>query len=395
MGIELNKGQLLATYDLETWWRSSSNQLFQIEGAAGTGKTTIIRYFIEKIGLDISDVLFVTYMGKAASQLIRKGLPARTIHSSCYDCIKVLMRDEEGKLVMDEKGKPRTRIDFRLKDKIPGHPKLIVVDEAYMVPEKQAVDLMSFGLPIIALGDSNQLPPVFGNAYFLNHVDVTLKEIMRQKEGDPIIYLSQQILKGHKLSPCLLGKSAVIERRYFTKAQLIDSDIIITASNKLRAAINNIFREQILSLKHLERPNVNEKIICRKNNWNRSINDNGEIFLTNGLLGYIENVDKSSYNGNACKIDFRPDFTPKPFHKLKISLPFLNTPVGENKEIFVGKDCNSFEYAYAITTHLSQGSEFPKVTILQEKNRMGDENYSKSLMYTAITRASDAVRIVI
>ena len=63
MGIELNKGQIFACYDLENWWRNSNEQVIEVEGAAGTGKTTMIIYFIERIGLDLKDVLFVSYMG--------------------------------------------------------------------------------------------------------------------------------------------------------------------------------------------------------------------------------------------------------------------------------------------------------------------------------------------
>lgn len=38
MGIELNNDQVYCIYDLEHWYRSStSKQLFQISGAAGTG----------------------------------------------------------------------------------------------------------------------------------------------------------------------------------------------------------------------------------------------------------------------------------------------------------------------------------------------------------------------
>lgn len=395
MGIELNKGQIFASYDLEHWWHHSTNQLFQIEGPAGTGKTTIIRYFIDKIGLDLKDVLFVSYMGKAVSQMIRNGLPAKTIHSSCYDCVKVIDRDEDGKIIFLANGKPKTKLEFVLKDKIPGKPKLIVIDEGYMVPEKLAIDLMSFGVPIVVLGDTHQLPPVFGNAYFLQNPDVMLTEIMRQKEGDPIVYLSQKILKHERLRPCLLGKSGVIERKYFTKEQMIDSDIIITGTNKLRGAINRLFREDILSLRNLEYPNFNEKVICRRNNWNRSIKDHGEIFLTNGLAGFVDGIQKSSFNGNSMKIDFRPDFSNKIFKDLKISIPYIDTDPGQNKDIFVGNDLNAFEYAYAITTHLSQGSQYPRVTVLQEEYLASNQDYFTAMMYTAVTRAMDSVRVVI
>lgn len=395
MSIELNKGQIYACYDLENWWHNSTKQLIEIEGAAGTGKTTMIIYFIEKIGLELSEVLFVSYMGKAVSQMIRNGLPAKTIHSACYDCVKKIARDEDGKIIFLPNGKPKTYLDFELKEKIPGKPKLIVIDEARMVPEKNALDLLSFGIPIIALGDTNQLPPVFGKPFFLESPDIWLTEIMRQKEGDPIIYLSQQILHHEKLRPCVLGKSCVIERKYFTREQMIDSDIIITASNKLRGAINDLFRENILSLKTLDYPNFGEKIICRRNNWSRYVKDKGEIYLTNGLAGFVDGVNKSSYNGKSMKIDFRPDFTGRVFHDLKINLEYINTSPGDNRDIFIGNDMNAFEYAYAISCHLSQGSQYDRVTLLQEKQIARDEDYFTKLMYTGITRARDAIRIVI
>ena len=63
MGIELNNQQIYTLYDLENWWNKSDDQVYEISGAAGTGKTFLIRYFIDRIGLDLSDVAFVAYMG--------------------------------------------------------------------------------------------------------------------------------------------------------------------------------------------------------------------------------------------------------------------------------------------------------------------------------------------
>lgn len=395
MGIELNNGQLFATNDLEHWWHHSTKQVFGIEGPAGTGKTTIIRYFIERIGLELKDVLFMAYMGKAASQMIRNKLPAKTIHASCYDYVKVPAKDENGKTIYKENGKPKMVMDFVLKDRLPGKPKCVVVDEAVMVPEQNGRDILSFGVPVIVLGDNNQLPPVFGNSFFLREPDVVLNEIMRQKEGDPIIHLSQEILKGKQLKPCILGSSGVIERKYLTTEQLMDTDVIITGTNRLRGAVNKLFREQILDIENLEYPNFNEKVICRKNKWSESFKENGRIYLTNGLSGYVDNVKKSSYNGKTVSIDFKPDFTRGYFRDLKISLPYLNTDPGENKDIFISPDCNAFEYAYAITTHLSQGSQYPRVTLFQEKSLAGNREYFTRLMYTGITRAMDSIRIVI
>jgi exodeoxyribonuclease-5 len=48
---------------------------------------------------------------------------------------------------------------------------------------------------------------------------------------------------------------------------------------------------------------------------------------------------------------------------------------------------NKFEYGYAITCHLSQGSQYNKVLVYNEY--MGDREYYSKWLYTAITRAID------
>ena len=100
MSIELNNDQIYCVYEGEKWWHSSTNQLFQITGSAGTGKTTTVKYLIERLGLTYDQVLFVAFMGKAASQLARNGLPAKTIHSTIYDYKKVFDRDEKGNIII-------------------------------------------------------------------------------------------------------------------------------------------------------------------------------------------------------------------------------------------------------------------------------------------------------
>ena len=84
MGIELNTEQLYTVMDMESWYRSQTKQVYEISGAAGTGKTTLVMYLIQQLGLTLDEVLFVAYMGKAATQLARNGLPATTIPSAIY-----------------------------------------------------------------------------------------------------------------------------------------------------------------------------------------------------------------------------------------------------------------------------------------------------------------------
>ena len=394
MGIELNNQQIYTLYDLENWWNKSDDQVYEISGAAGTGKTFLIRYFIDRIGLDLSDVAFVAYMGKASTQMARNGLPAQTIHSLIYNYERILDLDEEGHIQLTPKGKPKTKMVFVKKDKIPKHVKLIVVDEAGMVNQDIAKDLLSFKKPIIALGDLNQLPPVFGNSFFLQNPNSILTEVMRQKEGDPIVWLAHQVLDGNKLQTGVYGNSAVIQKSDLNEFILNKSDIVLTATNKLRYEINTLFRENIKKIKKLNMPNIGEKVICRKNNWNRCIDN--IIYLTNGLTGTITHIDRESFNGKQIKIDFKPDFLEhKAFKNLNIDYHHLfETPNSDENSDGYSFTREKFEFAYAITTHSSQGSQYPNVVFLDEKNTFDKDTYRR-LQYTAITRAMEKITIVI
>lgn len=397
MGIELNNDQIFANYKLEHWYKSGNTQLFEVAGGAGTGKTTMILYFIERIGIPLDHVLFVSYMGKAVSRMIQSGLPARTIHSTCYTYEKEVARDENGKMILYENGKPKMVWVQHLKDHISSKIELIVIDEAFTVPEQNAVDVLSFGIPTVALGDSNQLAPPFGKAYFLEHPDVELHQIMRQAEGNPIIYLANQILAHEELREGVYGHSSVIRKKNLTDFQLRNADVIITASNRLRGSINDLFRGSFLGYSDLEIPHYNEKIICRRNDWSKFISNKGEIYLTNGTTGFVDYVDKRSYNGKNIVIDFKPDFGgKKAFHNLKVDLNRLNLPLGtKTDDTWIAPDTNVFEYAYALTAYSAQGSQWDNVTVLQEDNWFRNRDDYYRLLYSAITRAVNSVTVVL
>ena len=393
MGIELNTEQVYAIYELEHWWHSKDNQLFQITGGPGTGKTTLVRYFIERLGLSLENVLFVAYMGKAASILQRNGLPAKTIHSAIYDYVEKFDRDENGHIIIKENGKPKLKHFFELKDHISKKIKLIVLDEASMVDEPIGKDLMSFNIPIITLGDLDQLPPVFGKPFFLQNPNVRLKQIMRQAEGNPIIWLCQQVLAGKELKYGVYGNSAIIKKSEITDYHFKNSDIVITGTNRLRYNINNYCREYIKGIRKLEYPHIGEKVICRKNNWNQCLK--GGIYLTNGTSGFVDYIYRDSYNKKTMKMDFRPDFTKSIFRNIEFDYKHMYAiPGQESEENNFGFYYDKMEYAYAITCHASQGSQYGKVLYMHE-DFMRDTEDRKKLIYTALSRAIESVIVVI
>lgn len=397
--FEPNDEQIFATYIGENWYHRMEKQTLEISGPAGSGKTSLVRYLIERLKLDIDDVLFCAFSGKAVSQLAKHGLPAKTIHSAIYEYVKEPKRDEDGRIIYKKNGKAEMVSSFVLRDYLPSHIKLIVIDEGSMVNMDIAKDILSFGIPIIVLGDLNQLPPVFGNEYFLKDPDIKLKKIMRQHENDPIIQLSQMVLKGLPLIPGIYGRSCVMTKKDMTLDLIRRHDIVLTGTNRTRLQVNDLFRSKIKGYKTLDYPHHDEKIICRRNDWNREIDSKHGIYLTNGTAGYVEYCDKKSFTGDTLRIDFRPDFINKTIRNIPIDYKRLKTQnmdseAGIRDEIMRKRGIDAFEYAYAITCHLSQGSQWPSVLFLAER-LFRDELDQRKFLYTGITRAMKSITIVL
>lgn len=367
----------------------SPDHLFLMNDFIVTHNTTVVKYVIERLGLKLNQVLFMAFQGKAVSRMVMSGLPAKTIHSAIYDIEKTICRDEEGNIIYKENGKPKTNLEFFPKRSLGKKIKLIVIDEASMVSKKLSLDILHFNLPVIALGDLNQLQPVFGESYFLEKPDFTLTKIMRQQEGDPIIYLAQEILKGHKLRYGVYGKSAVIRKSDLSVLNFQKANCVITGTNELRHKINKYYREYINRFDQLDFLHIGEKVVCRKNNWSKMIGKG--IFLTNGTSGFIDNVNHEEYKNNQLSIDFRPDFTDKVFRKVNIDYKHLIEYKTSNNDF--NQYVDKFEFAYALTLFSVQGSEWDNVLFLNE-NFMKSFEDRKRFVYTGITRARKSIIIV-
>ena len=402
----LNEGQQKCLEKLIDWWESydGTKKVFEIIGAAGTGKSFIIKYLIESLeDITMDNVLFVAFVGKAAIQMTRSGVNACTIHSAIYYPVEVSARDENGKVIKKE-GRELKKLVFKKRDNLDPSIKLIVVDEAAMVDKKLAQDLLSYKIPIIALGDKHQLPPIFGDSAFLNHPDFELTEIMRQKAGSSILGLAQEIINSKYiyLTPKTVDENlCIIRKKDFFEAggdkSLLKADVVICGKNSTRDELNKLIRRLYLDkmgydVDHVPELIIGEKIICRKNNWFAQVEN---INLINGLIGYVTDIDHESLTSETVKINFKPDFIKSEFCDLKLNLKYFlgNMQVKnliKNSSFDRGE---LFELGYAITCHLSQGSQYKKVIVFCE--RLGDNEYFKKWLYTAVTRASEKLIVVI
>lgn len=85
-----------------SWYKHSSEQVFQITGNPGTGKSVVLNEIISRLGLSLTDVAPMAYTGAASVVMRMKGLlNAMTIHAWLYDIVQEPMIDDMGKDVID------------------------------------------------------------------------------------------------------------------------------------------------------------------------------------------------------------------------------------------------------------------------------------------------------
>src|SRR5215469_9745697 len=85
--MKLSDRQAAALRAVRDWFLSGAEgqQVFRQFGYAGTGKSTIVKYLIDDLGLNDSEVLQACFTGKAAYVLQRKsGMACSTIHRLIY-----------------------------------------------------------------------------------------------------------------------------------------------------------------------------------------------------------------------------------------------------------------------------------------------------------------------
>ena len=383
----LNKGQEHILKESIKWWKSSE-QLFQISGHAGTGKTFLLYRIIDALGVPFDKIAFMAYTGQAAIVMRNAGMTtAKTIHSTLYEPVEVPVMRPDGTYELDPYyNKPITKINFVPRD-LTGIS-LFVIDEAGMVDETIGKEVMKRGIKTLVIGDLDQLPPITGDSYFLKNGYVhTLTEIMRQAEDNPIIYLAERALKGLPIETGIYGNSKVIYRDELTDYEIVHSDMIICATNKTRDMINMNYRHNILRC-NSELPVVGEKMICRKNNW--LLMSDG-ISLVNGLSGIVtRSPGVEGFDGRTYTIDFQPYMCGGIFIDLTCDYQYLISSNDKKKFLKNSKYSTGekMEYAYAITTHLSQGSQYNNGIYIEEFLR---RDIQRNLLYTGITRFKDRI----
>lgn len=384
--IVLNKGQEIAADAAVNWFLNSPEQTFQIAGPAGTGKSVVISEILHRLHLRDDEVLPMAYTGQACTIMRKRGMPkACTCHSGLFEPVKSIMKDSYGNpLINKQFNTPIVKWKFYPKDFTNSGIKLIILDEAWMIPKSFRQHIDNTGIKVLATGDPGQLPPVMGEpGYLTDGIIYYLTELMRQAENSPIVYLAMRARNGLPIEAGMYGQDVLVifddELDNFIISQ---SNVVLCGKNATREMINRKVRNEILRI-NTDYPTYGERMICRKNNWDR---EEEGIYLVNGLTGVVINPpDIGRFNGNTMTIDFQPDLLSTPFRKVEINHRYLNASHAEKEAIKNSPylEGDLFEYAYASTVHLSQGSEYYSGTYIEEFMR---PDMQAALNYTAITR---------
>ena len=381
MMCEPNASQKQLLDLLMQWHIKKDKPIFVYSGPPGSGKTWVIRLFFEKLGITPDEFVTCAFAGKAVTVLARNGLPAKTIHSLIYYPVFKKIETEDGKFHYE--------FTFVKKESLDPKLKYIVVDELSMVNDTIMHDLLSFGIPVIGMGDINQLPPGFGESSFMLRPDFCLNEIMRQVKDSPIIKLSQMVLHDEPLLYGSYGNCNVLRNMKLDDSIIKNYDMILCGKNTTRDFINSFVRHNIYGIK-TDDPVIMDKVVCKQNEWDRCVND---MYLTNGTVGYINDIFEESVNDKRATIDFTPEYNRKSvYYNVDMDLKYITSPYETRKEMGFTK-FTKFEYAYAITTHSSQGSEYDRILYIDEAIGGGRDKIKK-LKYTAISRAVNQIDIV-
>lgn len=385
--IILNENQEYIVKAAVDWYKNQSSELFQFDGEAGTGKSVVLYNIKHRLGLSDDEVLPIAYTGQAAMVMRTKGFSnAVTCHSGLYYANYSEIKDDNGNVIMDEQfGVPKMKWQFYPRDLRGDGIKLIIVDEAPMVPDYIKYVIDKSGIKTIATGDMGQLPPVKAkSAYLQDGYIYHLTELMRQSKESPLIYIAHRARNGGSIDiGSYNGIVDVIYDDELTDDMLKKANIVICGKNKTRDYFNVKIREQIYGI-NSDAPIYNDRMICRKNN--RFIENDG-IFLSNGLVGSVvkpPSIDTYSKN-NTYMIDFLPDLGKIPFKDIECDYIYLKSPT-DKKLLLKGSPYSKgekFEFAYASTCHLAQGSEYDSGVYIEE---FLNNSIQAKLNYTAITR---------
>ena len=402
---DLSADQKQAFTALMDWTRNPA-PLLTLGGYAGTGKSTTLGIYARNISLSA----FCCFIGKAS------GVLAKKLADAGVDTTRDLLCDDPQthycgtihSLIYRPIIHGTTVIGYALKEDLERPYERIILDEASTVSDELLAHLKSFGLPILAVGDHGQLMPVSGYGSLMADPDIRLEKIHRQAEDNPIIKLSAVVRETGRLDPKYADNNHVtfdkrqmlqkhLQQRYSDVTEdRLSSQASICYSNQTRIQLNVSSRQ---ARKYYGPPKPGDQLICLKNDR--------DLGIYNGMRGVmvtelerdsrypwqydttIKFDDDSKRRVNLFIGQFNRKYT---FSSLDDVFEESKRKINVSSWDQVGR---LFDFGYALTCHKAIGSQFEDVLLLIEGMGMMDDEEYRRWKYTAITRSSNKLTILI
>lgn len=362
--------------------------LITLSGAAGTGKTTLIAALLERYPQ--ADVCTPT--NKAAQVLRSKGIDATTFYKKFYILEETV--DHKPRFISCQRwlqeGFGRSLPEGKM-----NWTDILIIDEASMVTTYSCRDMQKMCGTLILVGDHHQLPPVgdrenpaglFGSL----RPSAELTEIMRQQEGSLILGVADAARRDSpKLNQML---------RHFEPqcdfSELLDAQMICY-TNKERQRINHLCRRLLGFTEAYPQPG--DRMVIT-NNYSEELINGTTVdvvsFEWDGRSPEAMLVVRSEGGSTDCKMAMNA---------------FINDQVGSQQEILrENYDEKNFDdeiirleatFSYCLTAHKSQGSEWEKVVVFDQRSLirkvqannalagLSPDEYARRWIYTCATRA--------
>jgi exodeoxyribonuclease V len=389
MQFDPTPDQRQALNTIVSWWQKPEHPYLTMGGYAGTGKTSLlsaIRHILVRLNPKLV-VAFCAYTGKASQVLEstlqthkarKEGDSVSTIHSLIYAPVV----DKAGKI-------------SRWKKKTSLKADVIIVDEASMVDRDIWEDLLTFGLPILAVGDHGQLPPIKPGFSLMVRPDIRLETIHRQAADNPIIQLSMTARETGTVPVGNFGSGVRKLSRYDSETgseveMLMQSYrkelLVLCGYNQSRVRLNKQMRSYFDF--DSEAPTRGDRVICLKNNWEKGIY-NGMVGQITGISPHLSGLSKEKLY--AAEIEMENGLVP---YSGNILQKQFGNPVSFAAEVNRKSGYDLFDFGYALTVHKAQGSQAKHVLLFEERNKhMSDDDWRRWI-YTGITRAEEELTIV-
>ena len=403
-------------YESMVDWSKHPSGVLAVAGFAGTGKSTLLGLFAAETDLRVA---YICFTGRASSVLGRK------LHAAGVSTTSRSQSDDERRIagrwghLFYSPFDPEARLPFcgtihrllyravidNVTEELRGWTKrekldrpydIIVIDEASMVDAEIVSDILRHEIPVLAVGDHGQLPPVRGNGSLMANPRLRLEKIHRQAEGSPIIQLSRIIREEGRLDRSLAdGRQLVFGSTRDLQKTLVEIsatpplDIAFLCwRNQTREYINRSAREYKGYVG--QPPQAGEPIICLRN----------YPPVYNGMRGVLTETASYPYDQEWWLMKARIEFPDEgveaadyevcrdQFYRHETFKSIDELDAKGIKVYSMSEAGRLMDFGYALTIHKSQGSSFQHTIVYADWGPNYESEKIRRLAYSAVTRAS-------